>query len=174
MCPPFRKKTSWTCFGIDSTSLDFRANVFQSTVMEPHLLCLLSCGLRWTVCFTQTFLQYAPQIFDWVHIWRITNRSWSVWEVIFHFPLHFPFLFGESNAKSLYAQRILDTLDFPTQTTETMPHSKATPQLKQLVTGFPLQRPRFEPRSGQVGFVVDCSPVINSAIKFLCEPVLLM
>jgi hypothetical protein len=32
---------------------------------------------------------------------------------------------------------------------------KATPQLKRLVAGFPLQRPGFNPGSGQVGFVVD-------------------
>jgi hypothetical protein len=32
---------------------------------------------------------------------------------------------------------------------------KATPQLRQLVTGFPPRRPRFEPRSDYVGFVED-------------------
>jgi hypothetical protein len=29
------------------------------------------------------------------------------------------------------------------------------PYLKWLVTGFPMQQPRFDPRSGNVGFVVD-------------------
>jgi hypothetical protein len=41
-------------------------------------------------------------------------------EWLFCFLLHFPFLFGESDPESLCAQRILDTLDFPTQTTEAM------------------------------------------------------
>jgi hypothetical protein len=31
----------------------------------------------------------------------------------------------------------------------------AVPWLRRLVTGFPLRRPGFEPRSGHVGFVVD-------------------
>jgi hypothetical protein len=31
----------------------------------------------------------------------------------------------------------------------------AAPQLKQLVAGFPPLQPRFDPGSGQVGFVVD-------------------
>jgi hypothetical protein len=40
--------------------------------------------------------------------------------VVFRFLLHFPFLFGENYAESLYAQIILDTLDFPAPTTEVM------------------------------------------------------
>jgi hypothetical protein len=32
---------------------------------------------------------------------------------------------------------------------------KDTPQLRQLVAGFPLQWPGVEPRRGHVGFVVD-------------------
>jgi hypothetical protein len=40
--------------------------------------------------------------------------------VCFRFLPHFPFLSGESDAQSLYAQRILDTLDFSTPTTEAM------------------------------------------------------
>jgi hypothetical protein len=51
------------------------------------------------------------------------NRSWSVWGMVLRFLLHFPFLFGESDAESLYAQRILDTLNFPTPTTEALSHS---------------------------------------------------
>jgi hypothetical protein len=31
----------------------------------------------------------------------------------------------------------------------------AVPYLRRLVAGFPPRRPRFEPRSGHVGFVVD-------------------
>jgi hypothetical protein len=33
--------------------------------------------------------------------------------------------------------------------------SKAVPQLKRLVADFPLRRPKIEPGSGHVGFVVD-------------------
>jgi hypothetical protein len=32
---------------------------------------------------------------------------------------------------------------------------KAVPSLKRLVAGFPPWQPRFDPRSGQVGLVVD-------------------
>jgi hypothetical protein len=32
--------------------------------------------------------------------------------------------------------------------------SRAMPQLRQLVTGFPLWQPEYSPRSGHVGFVV--------------------
>jgi hypothetical protein len=32
---------------------------------------------------------------------------------------------------------------------------KSISQLRQLIAGFPPQRPGFEPRSGHVGFVVD-------------------
>jgi hypothetical protein len=34
-------------------------------------------------------------------------------------------------------------------------HYKVMPQLRQQVTSFPPQQPVFDPRSGQVGFVVD-------------------
>jgi hypothetical protein len=40
--------------------------------------------------------------------------------MVFRFLLHFTFLLGESDLESLYAQRILDTFDFPTPTTEAM------------------------------------------------------
>jgi hypothetical protein len=38
--------------------------------------------------------------------------------MVFRFLPHFPFLFGESDPESLYAQRIPDTLDFLIPTTE--------------------------------------------------------
>jgi hypothetical protein len=31
----------------------------------------------------------------------------------------------------------------------------AVPELRRLIAGFPQRRPKFEPRSGHVGFVVD-------------------
>jgi hypothetical protein len=48
----------------------------------------------------------------------------------------------------------------------------AMPNLRQLVAGFPPQRPAFEPRSGHMGFVVDrvaLAQAISKCFGFLCE-----
>jgi hypothetical protein len=48
----------------------------------------------------------------------------------------------------------------------------AVPQLRRLVAGFPSQRHGFEPRSGNVGFVVDevtLGQVLSEYFGFPCK-----
>jgi hypothetical protein len=50
--------------------------------------------------------------------------------------------------------------------------SLAAPQLRRLVTGFPMRWPRFEPRYGHMGFVVDkvaLGQVISDYLGFCCQ-----
>jgi hypothetical protein len=51
-------------------------NVFHSTIVEPQFYHVhYYAFFSWAVHFTQTFLPYAPQIFDWVHGWTITRPT---------------------------------------------------------------------------------------------------
>jgi hypothetical protein len=64
--------TSWTGFGIDSTSLE---QLFFATLLRNHtfMTFVTTHSSLATVLFTLMFLQSAPQIFDWAHVWRITR-----------------------------------------------------------------------------------------------------
>jgi hypothetical protein len=48
--------------------------------------------------------------------------------------------------------------------------NRAVPQLRRLVAGFPYLRPRFNPRSGRVGFVVDKVTLGHNVSEYFSFP----